>query len=222
MADLNQQLNKIAADKGAAGKASLLALAALVLLDKDNTVIIDPDDLAGSFARLRGGSTAGSTIRDIDGSGAPSAGVQATLSTLLTGNNNDLVFTAVPVGALGNRITVQYIDPGANNQALSARVTGGAIRIYLATGVAGAITTTAAQIAALPDFAALATAANKAANDGTGIVTAMAATALTGGLDIPGVGTAGKGSRYTDYTNGEWYINTGTAAAPVWKLITHA
>lgn len=33
---------------------------------------------------------------------------------------------------------------------------------------------------------------------------------------------AGKGSRYTDYTNGEEYINTGTITDSVWKKLTHA
>lgn len=31
-----------------------------------------------------------------------------------------------------------------------------------------------------------------------------------------------KGALVTDITNGELYINTGTAAAPAWKKITHA
>lgn len=37
-----------------------------------------------------------------------------------------------------------------------------------------------------------------------------------------GEATAGKGSLYTDYTNGKLYINGGTKAQPVWKLVTSA
>lgn len=110
----------------------------------------------------------------------------ATLSTALTGNNNDLDFTAATAGADGNDITIRYVDPAANSQALAVSVVGSAITVSLATDGAGVITSTAAQvdaaIDALPAAAALVTPANKAGNDGTGVVTAMAAAALTGGM----------------------------------------
>jgi hypothetical protein len=37
-----------------------------------------------------------------------------------------------------------------------------------------------------------------------------------------GEGVAGIGSRYTDITNGKLYINGGTKAQPLWKLVTSA
>jgi len=37
-----------------------------------------------------------------------------------------------------------------------------------------------------------------------------------------GAGVAGKGARYTDVTNSNLYINAGTKASPVWKLVTRA
>ena len=37
-----------------------------------------------------------------------------------------------------------------------------------------------------------------------------------------GAGFAGKGSRYTDYTNANLYINANTKASPTWKLVTRA
>lgn len=37
-----------------------------------------------------------------------------------------------------------------------------------------------------------------------------------------GEGIAGKGSTYIDYTNGKLYINGGTKAEPVWKIVTSA
>lgn len=119
-----------------------------------------------------------------DGEQGPSTA--AALSTNLTGNNNDLDFTAVAAGAGGNDITVAYVDPAANDAALGVVVTDTAIVVNLATDSGGLITSTAADvdaaIDALPAAAALVTPANKAANDGTGVVTAMAATALAGGL----------------------------------------
>ena len=117
----------------------------------------------------------------IDGSGATAA----TLTTALTGDNNDLLFTAVVGGNTGNTISVKYTDPEANDQALGVNVDGRAIEVFLATGVAGAITTTGdelkAAIAAHPVASTLVTCEDAALNDGSGIVTAMAATFLTGG-----------------------------------------
>jgi hypothetical protein len=37
-----------------------------------------------------------------------------------------------------------------------------------------------------------------------------------------GEGTAGPGSRYTDITGAKLYINGGTKAQPIWKLVTSA
>lgn len=49
---------------------------------------------------------------------------------------------------------------------------------------------------------------------------------LTGdGVPVDGTtgdDVAGPGSLYVDYTNANHYINTGTKAASVWKLVTRA
>jgi hypothetical protein len=112
-------------------------------------------------------------------------GTAATLTTALTGANNDLTFTARRPGNKGNTVTVRYLDPAANNQTLAISVSTMAITTSLATGAGGAITSTAATIRDAINgdatASALVFAANAAANDGTGVVTAMAATALTGG-----------------------------------------
>lgn len=39
------------------------------------------------------------------------------------------------------------------------------------------------------------------------------------GVEGTGVGFAGKGSQYTDYTTPALYLNTGTKASPVWKKL---
>jgi hypothetical protein len=113
----------------------------------------------------------------------------AALTTALTGANNDLIFTAIPSGAEGNAITIAYIDPAAASAALSVVVTGHAIVVNLATDGSSVITSTAAQIAAAiaasAAAAALVNVANAAANTGAGVVTALAATALSGGSDTP-------------------------------------
>jgi len=110
---------------------------------------------------------------------------KATLTTALTGNNNDLKYTSKLNGALGNAITVEYVDPDGVNAELAVSVDGTAITVSLATGAAKAITTTASDIAtaiaAHAEANALVAVANAGSDTGVGTVTEMAATALTGG-----------------------------------------
>ena len=112
---------------------------------------------------------------------------KASLSTALAGDNNDLVFTARQAGAFGNLLQVQYVDPAGNNQALAVTQVGALIRVSLATGVAGAITSTASQVKAKIEDSAtansLVSVALKANNTGATAVTAMAATNLSGGTN---------------------------------------
>lgn len=109
----------------------------------------------------------------------------ATLTTDLTGNNNDLVYASKLKNATENAITIKYTDPYAYNKALSITVSGKAINISLATNANGAIITTAAQVKAAidanPAASALVTVVNASGNDGSGFVTAMAQSNLSGG-----------------------------------------
>lgn len=109
----------------------------------------------------------------------------ATLTTSLTGTNNDLVFTSVNKTDSANDITITYTDTYTNNQSLSVSVSGSAINVSLATNSTGAIITTAAQVKAAVEAnssaSALVTVAYANGNDGSGIVTKMSATHLTGG-----------------------------------------
>jgi len=110
---------------------------------------------------------------------------KATLETNLAGNNNDLKFTSKLKGHFGNAIKVEYVDPDAASAKLGVTVSGTTISVSLATDANKAITSTAANvkaaIEAVPAAAALVTVANKDANTGAGVVTAMAATALANG-----------------------------------------
>lgn len=109
-------------------------------------------------------------------------GVHALLTTALTGTNNDLVFVARDPGAGGKSITITYVDPPGNNVALSVAVVGTDITVTLATDGTSTITSTAAQVKAAieasNDANALVVVTNAAANDGTGVVTALAQTNL--------------------------------------------
>lgn len=109
----------------------------------------------------------------------------AILTTNLTGANNDLVFTSKVKNESANAISIKYTDPYASNRSLSVSVTGNAINVTLATNASGAITSTAthikAAIEANSSASALITVAHATGNDGSGVVTSMAQTNLSGG-----------------------------------------
>lgn len=109
---------------------------------------------------------------------------KASLTTALTGTNNDLVFTAKTGGPAGNSIRVEYIVAG-NNTPLTIVVRGYDITVNVATSGAGAATSTSALVKAAleanADATRLVSVAHAASNDGTGIVTALSFTALAGG-----------------------------------------
>jgi hypothetical protein len=104
------------------------------------------------------------------------------LVTSLTGTNNDLAIIARDPAVTD--VTVALVDPSDTNQSLSVEVTDHDIVVNLATDGAGAITSTAAQVAAaIAAHAAakeLVVVANASGNDGTGVVTALAETGLAG------------------------------------------
>lgn len=137
------------------------------------------------------------TVRNIGGPWA-AYGIHARgqLTTALTGTNNDLVFDAVRAGVGGNATTIAYVVAGANTP-LSVTRSGAAITVNVATNGSSVATSTAAQVRDAINNSGeagfLVRASNAPGNDGTGVVTAMAATALTGGADA----TIGKGSGRT-------------------------
>lgn len=115
------------------------------------------------------------------------AAVKANKATGVVGNNNAILWTAVSGGAAGNGIKVALIDPAGNSKPLEVTVVNNEIRVQVATGDAGAITSTAADVIAAVNASLLAkglvVAANSGTSDGTGVVAAVAATALAGGAD---------------------------------------
>ena len=90
----------------------------------------------------------------------------------------DLTYTADAIGTAGNSITVAYLDPGGNDQALSVGVIASAITVNLATGPAGAITSTADEIKAAVDAFGAAAALVNVVVSGTGTDVAVAAAAV--------------------------------------------
>jgi hypothetical protein len=111
-------------------------------------------------------------------------GVMATLTTAFAGSQNNLTFVAVKPGSQGNGITIAFVVAGLSTP-LSVSVVGNAVTINVATDGAGAATSTAvavrdAVVASGPASALVATSL-KTGENGTGIVAALSATALSGG-----------------------------------------
>lgn len=151
-----------------------------------------PDPLTG-IKRLPAGTVVG---RLGNGKYAPYlAGVAAvpgvvstvTLKASGAGNRDDIVITAKQAGADGDKIKVQLVDPDAASASLKVAVETDVIRVYLATDVGKAITSTIGQVIAainatlyVKDIVVASLAEGSAEGD---VVIAVAATPLAGGLD---------------------------------------
>lgn len=119
--------------------------------------------------------------------GADTVPTFASLTTALTGTNNDIKWTAQEAGVAGNSASISYVDPPGNNVALSvATPDSNTVVVTLATDGASAITSTAAAVRnavnAHEAASAIMTGENAASNDGTGVVTALADTNLAGAV----------------------------------------
>lgn len=117
-------------------------------------------------------------------------GNRAFLTTALAGANNDLRYMAKAYGTAGNSVTVAYAVAG-NNTPLSVSVAGSAITVNVATNGSAAATSTARDVRRAVEgnrsANALVSVWDAPQNDGTGVVAALAATALSGGTAQPRV-----------------------------------
>lgn len=109
-------------------------------------------------------------------------GVHASYQTNLGGANDDLKFTAMEPGAPGNAYTIQYVVSG-NSTPLSVTRSGRAFTVNVETSDVGAAVSTAQEVmdAVNAAMAGYIVAELKSGNDGTGVVSAMAAQSFTGG-----------------------------------------
>ncbi len=141
------------------------------------------------------GAVEARTLVNVDASGTGAGVLRAKGPKSLTGGangaNNDVTFTDVRTGTNAQSINVRFVDPGANSSALG--ITTGLdgsgnhlITISLATDGSGVITTTAAQLATFLNtsssagaVAARALVSADDSGDGTGVVAARSAAALT-------------------------------------------
>jgi uncharacterized protein len=113
--------------------------------------------------------------------------VKASLQIGVVASNNALTFTSKLAGVLGNASSLTLVDPKANSQTISVSVSGTDVTVRLATGVGGAITTTATQLKTAIEgntaANALFTVTNTGASTGAAAVTALRRATLAGGVD---------------------------------------
>ncbi len=114
--------------------------------------------------------------------------ITTSASTYATLTNQTLIYTAVTADTGGNSITIALVDPAGNDQVLAVSVIASAISVSLATGPAGAITTTRAQLVAAINANAAAAALVSVAGAGATAITALSATPLATGA-APSIST---------------------------------
>ena len=139
------------------------------------------------LAAAQGNLVSGTLLGKNTGTGKHEKYTAATFAKLDTGvvaNNNAITFTAKQGGTAAHGIKIQLKDPAGNDAALKVTFENDTIVVSLATGGAGAITSTAAEVIAAVNSALyvkdLVSAANQGASNGTAAVVAVAATALAG------------------------------------------
>lgn len=144
-------------------------------------------DESGLPGLARGANRIYSSVRSLAGGPFGGNALRATLTTALAGTNNDLTFRSIARGSVGNLVTVAYVVSGTSTP-LTVAVSGSAITVNVATNGGGTATSTAAQVEAAVEASAtagrLVDVVNADGNDGTGVVTALTATPLTGGTNL--------------------------------------
>jgi hypothetical protein len=157
-------------------------------------------DPAVTGASVSSGKVINCTIKDLRCSASPGLrvtemtdnGAGATMTTSLSGDNNDLVWSARLTGEYGNRIAVVYdATVPAGTVYLDTEPVGLAggdnPAVTIVVGISGGEVANdiKASIAAIPLINNLVSVSNAGGNDGSGAVTAMSRTFLTGGVDSP-------------------------------------
>ena len=124
---------------------------------------------------------------ETDGTDAVAADLEIDITT--PDANSKVTITAKEAGVAGNSIKVQFVDPSDNDKDLAVSISGDTIVVSLKTGSTGAIESTAKNVADAINAHLIAKQLVTAtySGDGTTVVEAEAATALSGGAAaIPG------------------------------------
>lgn len=140
---------------------------------------------------------------------------RATLTTTIVAANSNLKYTSKVAGLAGTYIQIKYTDPATTTEATTAAVTGTGTSadpyiINVTLSYAGsAITAKASDVKTAIEGATAAAALVKVEyatdNDGTGLVTALAATALAGGVNGSSAAVLVTALNTLINTQNDWY-----------------
>jgi hypothetical protein len=159
---------------------------------------------------------------ELFGAGAPVNGTAEIQTLTIGGTPSGGTFrlrraglTTAPITWVGVNATLVAAVDAALEALVAIGVGGVATAVGTMTAGVGTITLTFA--AGGPQLLLVAT-----DNLMTGTSPTAAVALTTAGVWGTGVGQAGPGSRYTDQTNAQMYLNGGTKIRPVWKQLTRA
>ncbi len=128
-------------------------------------------------------------IVNLETDGTDAVAAELEIDIAIPDENSKVTITAKEAGVAGNSIKVQFLDPSSNTQPLGVTISGDTIVVSLATDGSGNIISTAAEVAAAINAHLIAKqlVTAVASGDGSTVVEAEAATALSGGAAaIPG------------------------------------
>jgi len=134
--------------------------------------------------------------------------------------NQGVTYTAATPGVAGDAITIELVDPVANNIVESVLTVGNVVTVILATDAGGVITSTDDTIAATMGLDGPTIALVTAAGSTTGVVAALGVTNLTGGDDADASTLIG--ATFDVVVNGSSTATTVTLAGPETNLDTAA
>jgi hypothetical protein len=143
-----------------------------------------PSNIGVLYVPAAGKTTSAFTLNRAGGASVGPA-LPASLTTALSGSNNDLVYTAQTAGSAGNGISITYVlnNSITTNPTISASTTS---VVVLFTSPHPSAATVQAAILANPIASAIVNVYNASGNDGTGAIDAYSSTHLTGGADSSG------------------------------------
>ena len=124
-------------------------------------------------------------IVDLETDGTDAVAAELEIDNAAPGENSKVTVTANEAGAAGNSIKVEFLNPSANDQDLAVNIVGDTIVVSLKTGGAGAIESTAKEVADAINAHLIVKPLVTAAYSGTGetVIEDHAAAALAGGAN---------------------------------------
>lgn len=160
-------------------------------------------------------------LMDLQGSGAPTDGVSEVQTLTIGGTPTGGTFK------LRRSLVTGPITWSATNATLIANIDA-ALEALAAIGINGVATAAGSLTAGIGTITFTFASGGPQlllavdSNNLTGTAPTLAMALTTAGVGGTGGGQAGPGSRYTDTTAGNLYLNGGTKVRPVWKLVTRA